>query len=138
MLYSGLKLKIYKNTNRISPYIINRLKRLNFGKGLAMYTALSDILENNRSGDYVDYRILIIFKENNPLGWGLLLKRKHGKCYEIMIYVAKKHRRRGIGTKLLNKMIKINNNEYPYVYMHDDISKGFYKNNGYKNNKNRC
>jgi len=56
----------------------------------------------------VKHRIFIVKDSGKCVGWSVIKKRKKNKTprFEFMVYIKRKYRRRGIGTKLYNRSKK--------------------------------
>ena len=84
--------QIFKRTKWVS-----RLKQLT----VCPDSCFNDDLKNKRKGRY-----LLAWSEGQIIGWALL-SRRSDDAYQIGVYVDPKHRRQGIGTKLVRRAKQI-------------------------------
>ena len=74
-------------------------KLVTSGSIYSLYVECCDIKYKPRN------RVYLVKNLNKCVGWAIIKERKKNKTprFEFMIYIRKKYRRQGIGTKLYNK-----------------------------------
>jgi len=105
-----------------------RLSHLHLRNGM-MYPSFQDALK------WETPAWVIMAKEDDGTieGWAFLEDKTGQRQFDFMIYVRKARRREGIGTRLLRKARKIAaewRKKPLAVTIHDDLSEGFFKNQG--------
>jgi GNAT superfamily N-acetyltransferase len=76
--------------------------------------------------------IAVDTKSGRYVGWTALIALRSGPRRKIGTFVSWKYRRRGIGTKLVEKGMEFAKAEKAQCFMHDDISDAFYRKFGAK------
>jgi len=127
-----VSIKLQKtNYSKCSPKLRARLKKLTLtgenpdgDMGSTMYRTLECLEAGDISAK--DVPIVIARNHNTIMGWSLIAEAHYTMGRRIMmIYVPKRFRRRGIGTKLARRMSRFKN---VYCYPWDEGAKGFYDN----------
>lgn len=91
-----------------------------------MRDAWSDI-ENGIYYPIVDHNIHMAYYRGKIIGWALSFYEKGNKTPRAMFYVARKHRRKGVGTLLLDSVKKYYG-KTPFVFWSENDA--FFRANG--------
>lgn len=106
-----------KRLSNLTPAEWERCSELNFGPVAGdMYNAMRDYRHDPRTK-------AILCRDDNGeiIGWSLaFMTGPKAKRYRFHYYVSKRHRGKGIGTRLMKASFRLT--DQPFVYPHDEVS----------------
>jgi len=108
-----------KYVKNLTPEEFSQCRLLNFGHNGMMR---GDLIRS-RSQRNSDRAVLIKDYEGKIIAWSLVMET--GKTTSAYFYVPSANRRKGLGTRLLKQVRKVD--PKPMVFPHDQVSGGFFK-----------
>ena len=80
-----------------------------------------------RTEMYITHKAFVLFEEEHPVGWALVVWSNKGKEYDLQLYVKRACRRRGFGNRLFRRATRwVRSQGEKYVYFSDPENHNFF------------